>query len=126
VGWADAGALSWRVLRAGGCTGNDDLDAGQIVADHLLEGPLHLVGEDEEGALGVVGLAVVPDQLDVIEHLLDRPVLPGLEFVLHFEEIHGVLDHEGVVVELEFWVVRDVHCQSTGWMNSVASGMSIR
>ncbi len=54
--------------------------------------------------LRIVSLAIVPDQLDVVQHLLNSAVLPRFEFVLHFEQIHRVLDDQRVVIEFEFWV----------------------
>jgi hypothetical protein len=40
----------------------------------------------------------------VVQHLLNSAVLPRFEFVLHFEQIHRVLDDQRVVIEFEFWV----------------------
>lgn len=82
-------------------TWNDNLDAGQVVADHLFECSLHLVSQDIEGALGVVGFAVVPDQLQVVQYFLDGPILPRLQLVLHFEQVHRMLNNKGVIVEFE-------------------------
>ena len=81
--------------------GDCDLYIGQIIPDHFLEISFHLIGHDEVMSLGVVGLAVVPDELDVIEHFLNRAVLSGLQPVVHFCQMHGVLHHEGIVMELE-------------------------
>jgi hypothetical protein len=59
-------------------TWDDDLYVGEIVPDHFLEGPLHFVSQHIEGALGVIGFAVVPNELDVVKDLLDSAVLSGL------------------------------------------------
>lgn len=47
----------------------------------------------------VILLAVVPYELDMIEDLLHSPVLSSLEPLLHFEQVHGVLDQDGIVIE---------------------------
>ena len=47
-------------------TWNDDLYVGEIVPYHFLEGPLHFISQHIEGALGVIGFAVVPNKLDVV------------------------------------------------------------
>ena len=52
--------------------------------------------------LRVVGLAVVPNQLDVVQHLLNSAVLSPFELVLHLEQVHGVLDNQRIVIELKF------------------------
>lgn len=72
-------------LRGGRVTGDDDLNTGQVVANHLLESSFHFVSQDVESALWVVSFAVVPDELQVIEHLFNSAVLPRLQFVLHLE-----------------------------------------
>jgi hypothetical protein len=74
-------------------TWDDDLNVGEVISDHLLVGSLHLISHDEVMPLRVVGLAVVPDQLDVVEDFLNSSVLSGLELVLHFLQVHGVLDN---------------------------------
>jgi len=76
------------------------LNVGKVVADHLFEVSLHLVSQDVEGSLRVVSFAVVPDELDVVKGLLYGTVLSGLEFILHLQKVHGMLDDERVVVEL--------------------------
>lgn len=53
---------------------------------------------------GVVGLAVVPDQLEVVEGLLHVAVLVVAEEVGDGAEVHGLADEGGVVVEAEGWV----------------------
>ena len=87
--------------RAADGFGDNYLYIGQIIPDHFLEISFHLVGHHEVVSFWVVGLAIVPDQLDVIEHFLDGAVFSRLQPVLHFGQMHGVLHHEGIVVELE-------------------------
>jgi hypothetical protein len=118
--------VNWWVLHECKVTRNDDIDTGQIVAYHFLESPFHLISEDVEGSFRVIGLAVVPDQLDMIEYFLDCAILSGLELVLHFEQIHRMLDDQRVIVEFEFYISQTVPSQSTGCMNSEASGNSMR
>lgn len=64
---------------------------GEVVPDHFFESPLHFIGEHVEGAFWIICFAVVPNELDVVKHLLDGPVLPPLQLVLHLQQIHGVL-----------------------------------
>ena len=59
-------------------TWDDDLYVGKVVPDHFLEGSLHFVSQHIEGALRVIGFAVVPNKLDVVEDLLDGAVFPSL------------------------------------------------
>lgn len=76
---------TWWVLLSTMITWDDNLNAGQVVADHLFECSFHLVSQDIECAFGVVGLAIVPDQLQVVQYFLDCTVLSGFQFVLNFE-----------------------------------------
>jgi len=105
--------------------GDGHLNIGQIVADHLLEVSLHLVRHHEVVSLRIVGLAIVPNQLDMVKHLLNRPILPALQPILHLSQMHGVLHQKGVVMELQFFLKEGVHYQSTGLTNSAESGNSI-
>ena len=82
-------------------TGHDDLYVGQVVSYHLLELSLHLVRQHVVVPLWVVRLAVVPNQLDMVQHLLDGPVLPPLQLVLHPQQIHRMFDHQRVVIQLQ-------------------------
>lgn len=52
----------------------------------------------------VVALAVVPDQLQVVQRLLHEPVLVTAQFLADRTQVHRVLDDEGVVGEAERWV----------------------
>jgi hypothetical protein len=81
---------------------DDDLNVGEVVADHLLVVALHLVGHHEVVSFGVVGLAVVPDQLDVVQHLLHCSVLARLQLLLYAAEVHRMLDDVRVVQQFEF------------------------
>lgn len=51
----------------------------------------------------VVFLAVIPDELNVVEHLLDCSELAGLEFFLDFQQVHWVFDDERIVVQIKFF-----------------------
>lgn len=52
-------------------------------------------------SLDVVGLAVVPDELGVIEELLDMLVPLLCDFMQDGAEVHGVRDERGVVEQSE-------------------------
>lgn len=104
LGLVVAVRVSWKLwaLRELRLTWDNDLNVGQVVSDHFLEGSLHLVGQNVERAFRIVGLAVVPYQLQVIEHFLYGAVLPRLQLVLHSQQVHGVFHDERVVIEFEF------------------------
>jgi hypothetical protein len=87
------------VLSALRNTGDGNLYVGEVVADHLFEVPLHFICKNVILPLRVVGLAVIPDQLDVIQSLLNSAVLSTFELILNLEEIHRMLYYEGIVVE---------------------------
>lgn len=53
----------------------------------------------------VVLLAIVPNQLNVIEDLFHSIVIPSFHFLLHSVKVHGISDDLGIVVKLEFFVV---------------------
>ncbi len=86
-----------RVLHRFNFTGNNDLYIGQIIPDHLLEGPLHFVRHNVVGPFGVIEFAVVPNKFYMIEHFLDGPILPALKLVLDLLQMHGILDDIGVI-----------------------------
>lgn len=100
--WSGTGLLEPTGSVLEGSTRDDNLDVRQVVADHLLEVPFHFVSKHVILSFGVVGLAVVPDHLDMVEGFLDGAVLPGPDFVLHLQQVHGVFDDQRVVVEFEF------------------------
>ena len=60
------------------CTGDDDVDVGEVVFNHFFKVSLHFVSEHIEGSFWIVLLAVVPNQLNVVQHCLDRVVLSPL------------------------------------------------
>ena len=91
-----------QVLSNQRSTWNHYLDVGKVVFDHLFEVSFHFISQDVVLSLWVVCFAVVPDQLNVVEHFFDGPVLSSFESLLDFEEVHGVLHQERVVIELEF------------------------
>lgn len=45
----------------------------------------------------VIAFAVVPDELDVIEGFLHKPIFISGKFIADCPQIHWVLDDEGVV-----------------------------
>lgn len=61
--------------------------------------PFHLISEDIILSLRIVCLAVIPNELNVIEGFLDSTILSGFEFILNFEEVHRMFDDKGVVIE---------------------------
>lgn len=68
-------------------------------------------------AFGIVGLAVIPNKLDMIEGFLNGTILSAFDFILHFKKVHWMLNNERVVIEFKFSVVKLVPSQSTGCMN---------
>ena len=50
-------------------------------------------------SLGIVGFAVVPDQLDIIQHLLDVLIFIVFEFFADSWQIHGMGDDIEIVGE---------------------------
>ena len=81
-------------------TRHDDLYVGQIVPYHFFKLPLQLIREHVVVPLWVIGLAVIPDKLNMIQNFLDSAVLSRLQLILYLQQIHGMLDDEGVIVEL--------------------------
>ena len=49
----------------------------------------------------IVGLAVVPDDLYVVECFFYESVFVCSDFLVDCAEVHGVLDDEGVIGEAE-------------------------
>lgn len=98
-------------------TGYYNLYVRQVVPYHFFKLPLQLISKYVVVPLGIIGLAVIPHKLNMIQHFLDSAVLSRLQLILYLQQIHGMLDDEGVVVELKFFILDEVHYQSTGWMN---------
>ena len=128
--WGSAGeelqTVTRWVLHLKGSTGDDDVYVGEVVLDHFFEVAFHFVGQHIEGSLRVVQFAVVPDQLQVVKHVLNSTVLSAFEFVLHSQQVHGVFHHDRVIIQLQFYFSTLLPSQSTGWMNSPDSGKSMR
>ena len=90
-----------------------DLHEGSVVADHLLGhlfellgllvDPLHLRNNYMVGL--VVQNAVIPDELDVGQAPLDRLIHVVVQVAAHRAQVHGPLDHRGVVQQPEGDVV---------------------
>jgi hypothetical protein len=72
----------------------------------------------------VISLAVVPNELDIVEGFLDEAILISPEFLVASAQIHGILDDEGIVGEAESSVDAFVPFQSTGFWKSYDSGLS--
>lgn len=66
----------------------------------------------------VVGFAVVPDELNIIESFFNETVFLSFEFLTARSKIHGTLDNEGVVSETESCVTMELPFQSTGFWKS--------
>ena len=49
----------------------------------------------------VVGFAVIPDELNIVESFFNESVFLSFEFLTARSKIHGTLDNEGVVSETE-------------------------
>ena len=88
--------------RLGRSTRHDDLNIGEVVADHFFEVSFHLICQDVVLSFWIVSFTVVPHELNMIQGFFDGTVLSAFEFFLHFEEVHGMLDDEGVVIEFQF------------------------
>ena len=102
------------------------MNIGKIVPNHFFEMPFHFIRQDIEGPFGIVGLAIIPYKLNMVESLFDSTVLSCFKLVLDLQKVHWVFDDEGVILELQLYFEIIVHSQSTGWRNSVDSGRSIR
>ena len=49
----------------------------------------------------IVLLAVIPYQLDMVQHLLNISVLAPTKPILHLQQMHGVLDHKRVIIQTQ-------------------------
>lgn len=81
-------------------TRHDDLYIRQVVSNHLLKGPLHFISKNIEGSLRIVSLTIIPNQLNMIQHLLNSTILSSLQLFLYLEQVHRVLDHQWIIIEL--------------------------
>ena len=63
----------------------------------------------------VISLAVVPNELDIVEGFLNEAILICSEFLIAGAQIHWILDNKGIVGETESSVNTMVPFQSTGF-----------
>lgn len=73
----------------------------------------------------VVGLAVIPYQLQIIQHLLHPFVTIVLQLPSNTPQIHRLLDEQGVVTQSQSYITHLLPYQSTGVLNYAESGLSI-
>ncbi len=86
------------VLRNLDITWYDNLDIREIVPYHLLKSPLHLICKDIEWPFRIISLAIIPNKLDMVQNFLNGAVLSAFELILYLQQIHWVLNHEGIVI----------------------------
>lgn len=53
----------------------------------------------------IIVFAVVPDQLDVIQHFLYSPVFFSFKFFLDFEKIHRMFDNKKIIIKSHFFPI---------------------
>jgi hypothetical protein len=83
-------------------TGYYNLYVGQIVPNHFFKLPLQLIRQNIVVALWVIGFAIIPNKLNMIQHLFDSPILSCFQLILYLQQIHGVLDDQRIVIEFKF------------------------
>ena len=67
--------------------------------------------------LRVVSFAIIPNELNMIKSLLNSPILPALQLVLHLQKIHRMFDYQRVIIELQLFINKAIPSQSTGFTN---------
>ena len=73
----------------------------------------------------IVGLAIIPYQLQIIQHLLHPPVTIILQLLTNSPQIHRLLDQQRVVTQSQTYIDNLLPYQSTGALNYAESGLSI-
>lgn len=73
---------------------------GQVVLDHLPEGLLHLLSQLIVAPLLIILFTVIPNQLQMIQHLLYYTILPILHLLLYPIQVHRIFYHFRVVIKL--------------------------
>lgn len=92
-------ALLHRLLHNTKNTDRDsDVHIREVVLHHFLEGPLQLLrNRVDPRIVGIVGLTVIPNELQIIEHLLHPPIAFFLQLPQHSRQVHRTLNNRGVV-----------------------------